>query len=65
MLKLLEFYAVTHRANWLNCLVPLIKKILDDIIGTQQRACEATLKYKYQNIHISFIYAFFFFFFFF
>ena len=32
-----------HRAK----LELLIKKSLDDVIGTQQSACEATLQYEY------------------
>ena len=40
-------------------LALLIKKILDDIIGTQQSACEATLQYQYQHIHFSLMYALF------
>ena len=50
--------AVTHRANPY-LLALLIKKSLDDITGTQQRACEATLQYQYQNIHFFLNYALF------
>ena len=38
-------------------LALLIQKSLDDIIGTQQSACEATLHYHYRNINYSLIYA--------
>ena len=40
--------AVTHRAKPYQ-LALLIKKSLDDFIGTQQSACEATLHYQYKN----------------
>ena len=50
--------AVTHRAKPYQ-LALLIKKSLDDIIGTQQRACKAALQYQYQNIHFSLNYALF------
>ena len=39
-------------------LALLIKQSLDDIIDTQQSACEATLQYQYQNINVSLICAF-------
>ena len=42
-----------------NQLALLIKKILDDIIGTQQSVFEATLQYRYQNINFSLMYALF------
>ena len=38
--------AVTHRAKPYQLAV-LIKKSLDDIMGTQQSACEATLQYQF------------------
>ena len=41
---------VTHRAKPYQ-LALLIKKSLDDVIGTQQSVCEATLQYEYYNIH--------------
>ena len=44
--------AVTHRAKPYQ-LALLIKKSLADVIGTQQRACEATLQYNFINIFIS------------
>ena len=50
--------AVTHRAKPYQ-LALLIKKSLDDIIGSHQNACEATVQYQYQNIHFSFTYALF------
>ena len=40
--------AVTHRAKPYQ-LTLLIKKSLDDVIGTQQSAREATLQYQYEN----------------
>ena len=42
--------AVTHRAKSYQ-LALLIKKSLDDVMGTQQSACEAILQYQYQNIN--------------
>ena len=50
--------AVTHRAKPYQ-LALLINKSLDDIIGTQQSVCEATIQYQYQNIKSSLIYALF------
>ena len=50
--------AVTHRAKPYQ-LALLIKKSLDDVTGTQQSTCEATLQYQYQNIHSSLMYALF------
>ena len=50
--------AVTHRAKPYQ-LALLIKESLDDVIGTQQSACNATLQYQYYNMHFSFIYALF------
>ena len=50
--------AVTNRAKSYQ-LALLIKKSLDDVMGTQQSACEATLQYQYQNINFSRIYALF------
>ena len=50
--------AVTHRAKPYQ-LALLIKKSLDDVIGTEPSACEATLQYQYQNIYFSLIYALF------
>ena len=50
--------SVTHRAKPYQ-LSLLIIKSLDDIIGTQQSACEATLQYQFQNLHFSLIYALF------
>ena len=47
--------AVTHRAKPYQ-LPLLIKKSLDDVIGTKQSACEATVQYQYQIIHFSLIY---------
>ena len=49
--------AVTHGAKPYQ-LALLIKKSLDDVMGTRQGACEATLKYQYQNIHFSLIYVY-------
>ena len=40
-------------------LALLIKKSLDDVIGTQQGACEANDQYQYKNIHFSLLYALF------
>ena len=37
----------------------LSKKSLDDVIGTQQSACEATLQYQYYNINFALIYVLF------
>ena len=34
-----------------------IKKGIDDVTGTQQSACEATLRYQCQNIPFTLIYA--------
>ena len=48
----------THRAKPYQ-LALLIRKILHDVIGTQQSAGEATLQYQYQNIHFSLTYALF------
>ena len=48
--------AVTHRAK-AYLLALLIKKSTDDVIGTKQSACEATLQYQYSNINFSPIYA--------
>ena len=50
--------AVTHRAKPYQ-LALLIKKSLDDVIGSHQNACEATVQYQCQNIHFSFTYALF------
>ena len=50
--------ALTHRAKPYQ-LAFLIKNSLDDIIGTQQGACEATLQYQYKSIRFSLIYALF------
>ena len=50
--------AVTQRAKPYQPAL-LIKKSLDDDIGTQRSACEATLQYQYYNIHFSVIYALF------
>ena len=50
--------AVTHRAKPYQ-LALLIKKSLDNTIGTQQSACEAILQYQYKNIDFSLIYALF------
>ena len=50
--------AVTHRAKPYQ-LALLIKKSLDDVIGTLPSACEAILQYKYLTIHFSLIYALF------
>ena len=50
--------AVTHRAKPYQ-LALFIKKSLDDVIGTKQSACEATVQYQYQNIHFSLIYGLF------
>ena len=46
--------AVTHRAKPYR-LALLVKKSLDDVIGTQQWACEATVQYQYNNINFSLI----------
>ena len=43
-------YVVTHRAKP-HQLAPLIKKILDGVIGSQQSTCETTLQYQYQNMN--------------
>ena len=50
--------AVTHRAKLFQFAL-LIKKSLDDTIGTEQSACEATLQYQYLNIHFYLVYAIF------
>ena len=50
--------AVTHRAKPYQ-LALLIKKSLDESIGTQQSAREVTLQNLYQSIHSFLIYAFF------
>ena len=47
--------AVTHKGEPFQ-LAFLIKKSLDDLIGTQQRAYEATVKYQYRNINFSLVY---------
>ena len=47
--------AVTHRAKPYQAAL-LVTKSLDDIIGTRQSACKATLQYQYSNIHFSLIY---------
>ena len=47
-----------HRAKPYQ-LALVIKKSLDDIIGTKQSTSEATLQYQYQNIHFSLINALF------
>ena len=44
--------AVTHTPKPYQ-LAHLIKKSLDDIIGTQQSACDATLQYQFLKIFIS------------
>ena len=44
--------AVTHRAKPYQLAI-LIKKSLDDVIDTEQSACEATLQYQYSNIYFS------------
>ena len=49
---------VTRRAKPCQ-LALLIKKSLDDVIGTQQWACESTVQYQYSNINFSLIYALF------
>ena len=50
--------AITHRVKSYQFAL-LIKNGLEDVIGTQQSACEATLQYQYQNIYFSLIYAIF------
>ena len=40
--------AVTHRPYQ---LALLMKKNLNDVLGTQQSACEAILQNQYKNIH--------------
>ena len=47
--------AVTNRSKPYQ--LALIKKSLDDVISTQQSACEATLQYQHKNINFSVIYA--------
>ena len=37
----------------------LDKKSLEDVIGTQQSACEATVQYQYKKYHFSLMYALF------
>ena len=49
--------AVTHKAKPYQ-LVLLFKKHLDDVMGTLQSACEATLQYQYKNTLFSLIYAY-------
>ena len=49
--------AVTDRAKPYQ-LALLIQKSTDDVIGTEQSACEA-IQYQYQNINFSLICAFF------
>ena len=50
--------AVTHRAKPYQ-LALLIKKSLDDVIGTQQSVCEDTLQYQYYKMYFSLIHALF------
>ena len=51
-------FAVNYRAKP-HQLALLIQKSLDDIIGTQLSACDATLQYQNYNIRFSLIYALF------
>ena len=50
--------AVIHRAKHYQPAL-LIKKSRDDVIGTKQSACEATLQYQYQNMNYFLTYALF------
>ena len=45
--------AVTNRAKPYQ--LALIKKSLDDVISTQQSACEATLQYQHKNINLPYL----------